>query len=160
MFLLGANEWHSLSSIISRMKHIMSQVLIKKEGVHMTAWERFRGKSSRLAATRCKDFMGRIQENMVFFQRLNRFHPTGYKLRQVCSAVDMKRVTKKGFPTGCYFYRLSTYDDIELALPIRDYQEFDFPMHERRYISYKFIGTVITRDKVVTKGKIYEVPPM
>jgi len=160
MFLLGANKWHSLSSIISKMENIMSKVSILRDGMFVTQWDKFRTRSNRDTAIKCKDYIGRIQENMVFFQRLTKLHPTGYKLRQVCSAVDMKRIDKAGFPNGCYFYKLSTYDTVEKALPIRDYSKFKFPRHERRYISYKFIGTVITKDKVIIEGKIDEVSPM
>ena len=112
MFLLGANKWHSLASIIDKMEEIMSSVVVHRDGIKMTVWEKFRGKRSRVESTRCKDYIGRVQENMVFFQRLNKFHPTGYKLMQVRSVVDMKRINKKGFPNGCYFYRLSTYSKI------------------------------------------------
>jgi len=157
MFLLGANEWHSLHDIIRKMEGLMSQVPIKKDGVVTNQWDKFRGKSSRDLAIKCKDFVGRIQENMVFFQRLNKLHPTGYKLRQVNSAVDMKRVDKKGFSNGCFYYRLSTYDHFDQALPIRDYSEFTFPLHERKYVSYKFVGTIVTHDKVIKQGKMNEV---
>jgi len=154
MFLLGANQWHSLSKIIDKMEVIMSRTTCKSNGVHMTIWEKFRGKSSRDSAIRCKDFVGRIQENMGFFQRLNKLHPTGYKLMQVHASVDMKRITKKGFVNGCYFYRLSTHDSMDLALPIRDYSRFKFPRHERKYVNYKFIGKIITMDKVISEGKV------
>jgi len=149
MFLLGVNKWHSLASILDQMEEIMSSKVINRDGAKMTAWEKFKGKSGRIDSPRCKDYIGRVQENMVFFQRLNKLHPTGYKLMQVRSAVDMKRINKSGFPNGCYFYRLSTYSKIEEALPIRDFSRFKFPMHERKYVSYKFIGTIITKDKVI-----------
>jgi len=152
LFLLGANKWHNLANIIDQMEELMSGKVINKDGISMTAWERFRGKSSREASLRCKDYIGRVQENMVFFQRLNKLHPTGYKLRQVRSAVDMKRISKKGFSNGCYYYRLSTYSNIDKALPIRDFSKFTFPRHERKYVSYKFIGTIITKDKIINRG--------
>jgi hypothetical protein len=157
MFLLGANKWHKLSNIIEKMEEIMSNVVINRDGMKFTAWEKFKGKTSRAASKRCKDYVGRVQENMVFFQRLNKLHPTGYKLMQVCSAVDMKRIDKQGFPSGCYLYRLSTYENIEEALPIRDFSDFVFPSHERKYINYKFVGTIITHDKVITEGVLDEV---
>ncbi len=151
MFLLGANEWHSLSSIVNRMEKVMSPIMVKRDGILINTWDKFRGKRSRKDAIKCKDHIGRIQENMVFFQRLSRFHPYGYKLRQVCSAVDIKRVSRSGFPNGCYYYRLSTYDSVEKSLPIRDYSKFEFPLHESKYISSKFIGTIIS------KGELNEV---
>jgi hypothetical protein len=156
MFLLGANKWHSLSSIVCKMEEIMSIKSIRKNGVRITLWDKFRGKSSRYNAIRCKDYVGRIQENMLFFQRLTRLHPTGYKLRQVCSAVDIKREDKKGFPIGCFSYRLSTYGSVEESLPIRDYSQFTFPRNERKYVSYKFIGTIMTSTKT-KEGKTDEV---
>jgi len=160
MFLLGANEWHSLHDIIGKMEEIMSDIYIKREGVRMTLWEKFRGRSSRDNAIKSKDYVGRVQENMIFFQRLSKLHPYGYKLRQVFSAVDIKRVNREGFSNGCYYYRLSTYKYKPLALPIRDYSGFDFPLHERKYISYKFIGTIVTKDKIITEGKVDEMSSM
>jgi hypothetical protein len=157
MFLLGANKWNSLGDIISKMEEIMSQRVISRDGVKMTAWDKFRGKASRVGALRNKDYIGRVQENMVFFQRLNKLHPTGYKLRQVCAAVDMKRIDKAGFPNGCYYYRLSTYDSMDQALPIRDYSDFTFPKKEGKYVSYKFVGTIVTHDKVITEGILNEM---
>ena len=157
MFLLGANRWHSLSNIITKMEEIMSKVFVRKGGIKINLWDKFRGKSSRESALRCKDSVGRVQENMIFFQRLNKLHPTGYKLRQVFSSVDMKRVSKRGFPSGCFSYRLSTYITIEEALPKRDYSNFTFPLHERKYVSYKFIGTIITKDKVIIKGELNDM---
>lgn len=157
MFALGANKWHKLSDIINKMEEIMSNQIINRDGVTLTAWDKFKSKASRSSSLRCKDYVGRVQENMVFFQRLNRLHPTGYKLMQVYAAVDMKRINKRGFPRGCYFYRLSTYNNINEALPIRDFSNFKFPRHERKYVSHKFVGTIITKDKIITEGVLNEV---
>ena len=160
MFLLGANIWNPLSEIVDKMEEIMSLRTIKIEGLSKTAWERFRGKGNREAATRCKDYIGRIQENMVFFQRLNKLHPTGYKLMQVCCAVDMKRIDKSGFSNGCFFYKLHTYSSMEESLPIRDYRDFKFPRHERKYVNSKFIGKIYTKDKIISEGVCHEVSQM
>jgi len=157
MFLLGANEWHDLGDIVHKMEEIMSKIIINKDGINITAWDKFRGKVSRTTSIKCKDFIGRIQENMIFFQRLNKFHPTGYKLMQVCTAVDMKRTSKVDFPNGYYQYRLSTYDNIKEALPIRDFSQFNFPKNKYKYMNYKFIGTIVTRDKIITKGVLNEM---
>ena len=97
---------------------------------------------------------------MVFFQRLAKLHPYGYKLKQACSAVDIKRVSSEDFPNGIFYYRLSTYDNTKQALPVRDYKEFKFPRHECKYVNYKFIGTIVTKNKIVSKGKINEMPQM
>ena len=157
MFLLGANKWHSLGDIIAKMEDIMTNIIVSRDGVRMTAWDRFKSKKSREASLKSKDFVGRIQENMIFFQRLNKLHPTGYKLMQTCSAVDMKRISKAGFPNGCFEYRLSTYDSMEKALPIRDFREFNFPRYASKYVSYKFVGTIITQNKVISKGVVNEM---
>jgi len=152
LFLLGSNEWHNLNSIMKKLSKIMSSVVIVRNNVEITMWEVFRNRSYQLNAHRSKDFLGKVQENMVFFQRLSMLHPSGYKLRQVCSAVDIKRTAKKGFINGLYFYRLSTYSDIDKAFPTRDYTEYIFPKHERKYVNYKFIGRTITRDKEIFRG--------
>lgn len=154
MYLLGCNDWHSLNKIVDKIIVVMSEIVVNKEGKKTNAWERFRSKISRTDAVKCKDYIGRIQENMLFFQRLTKLHPAGYKLRQVSSAIDIKRVSKKGFSNGSYSYRLSTYSTPEEALPIRDYKNFEFPRHERKYVNYKFIGKIITRDKIVSEGVV------
>jgi len=157
MFLLGANKWHELNLIIHKMEEIMSKRFINKDGLRVSAWDKFKGKTSREASLRSKSHIGRVQENMIFFQRLNKLHPTGYKLMQVCSAVDMKRINKDGFPNGCYSYRLSTYSNIEEALPIRDFSKFKFVKYKGKYTGTKFIGTIITHDQVRIKGVLDEV---
>jgi len=154
MFLLGANKWHNLSTIMEKMKEVMSSIPVIDNSVLTNAWEQFRGKRGRENATRCKDYIGRIQENMIFFQRLTKLHPCGYKLRQVYSAVDIKVVSKVGFENGLYYYRLSTYDTFKEALPIRDYKDFKFINDENKYLSNKFVGTIITKDKTLFKGSI------
>lgn len=143
LFLLGCNKWHSLSLIIKKLSFCMSNIEILYKGRTITAWEGFRGKEGRFNARICKDYIGRVKENMIFFQRLSGFHPSGYKLRQVGAAIDIKRVSKAGFNSGSFYYRLSTYNDIRKALPIRDFSKFKFPMHKNRYIHDKFIGTII-----------------
>ncbi len=156
LYLLGANEWHSLSTIISKLEEYTSNILLNnaiiKETGYKTAWEKFRGKSSRSLGQKCKDYIGRIQENFVFFQRLSMSHPSGYKLYQARAAVDIKRINKTGFEQGAFFYKLSTYNSMKKALPIKDFSRFTFPKHEGRYISYKFIGTIVTKDKIIKGG--------
>ena len=36
--------------------------------------------------------------------------------------------------------------------PIRDYTKFTMPKHEKKYVSHKFIGTVVTKDNSVVQG--------
>lgn len=154
LFLLGSNVWHSLPSIIKKLSQLMSSQEVIKNNKKMTLWELFKNRSYKSESVKSKDYIGKIQENFVFFQRLSHNHPYGYKLRQVNSAVDIKRSNMEGFSNGLYSYRLSTYKDKRRAFPIRDYREFDFPKQEHKYINYKFIGKIITRDKVIDRGKL------
>jgi len=153
LFLLGANEWHSLSDIISKLEEYSSSVLLRRSVVkkygHHTAWDQFRGRRGRLEAKTSKDYVGRMQENFIMLQRLSQMHPYGYKLHQVFSAIDIKRISRKGFSNGLYFYRLSTYPTQQQAFPIKDFSNFTFPQHETRYVSKKFIGTIVTKDRVI-----------
>jgi hypothetical protein len=153
LWLLGANQWHSFSVILDKLRTYMSEIP-SKDPRFDNVWDKFRGKSSRHQAFKCKDYAGRIQENFLFFQRLARLHPYGYKLRQVKAAIDYKRVSKRGISNGVYFYRLSTYDSVRDAWPIRDYKRYTFPKHERKYVSYKFLGTIITKDKRIVQGVV------
>lgn len=153
LFLLGANEWHSLAKVVKKLALYMSTIPIDSPTpIINNAWDKFRGKAERSDAIRCKDFVGRIQENFIFFQRLTRRHPYGYKLKQVGSAIDIKRVSKEGMPNGLFYYRLSTCSKPENAWPERDYTNFTFPKHERKYVSYKFIGRVETKDHTIFHG--------
>ena len=154
LFLLGCNKWHSLTSILDKLSNIMSSEKVFKNNCEMTLWEIFKNRNCRGDVIKSKDYKGKVQENFVFFQRLSKLHPYGYKLRQVFSAVDIKRESKRGFSSGLYYYRLSTYDNIESALPIRDFSKFKFPKHEHKYVNYKFIGTIRTKDKEIIKGVV------
>jgi len=158
LFLLGANKWHSLASIVKRLETYTSCIeldesIVKEQG-YRTAWDKFRGKTSRSFARSSKDYIGRVQENFIMLQRLSQRHPYGYKLHQVCSAIDVKRSDMRGFPQGFFSYRLSTYNKQAIALPIKDFTEFTFPKDEGNYISRKFIGTVVTIDKVIKSGVV------
>jgi len=158
LFLLGANEWHSLTDIVKKLEEYTSEIplklsIVRSKGYH-TAWDKFRGKISRQDASVAKDYVGRIQENFIMLQRLSMMHPYGYKLHQVCAALDIKRMSMTGFSQGVYFYRLSTYQDQAKALPIKDFSSFTFPRHEGKYISKKFIGTIVTMDKTIVEGQV------
>jgi len=146
LFLLGSNEWHSLNVIVSKLSEIMLLEKMVKNGINMNAWELFRDRSYQKNPAKSKDYLGKIQENFLFFQRLSQLHPYGYKLMQVSSSVDIKRVSSSGFTHGLFYYRLSTYNSPEESIPIRDFSEFIFHSHKNRYINYKFIGKIITND--------------
>ena len=153
LWLLGANQWHIFPVVLDKLRSYMS-LIDSRDSRFDNTWEKFRGKSARHRAFKCKDYAGRVQENFLFLQRLSRLHPYGYKLRQVKAAIDYKRVSKLGISNGIYYYRLSTYNNISDAWPIRDYKKYTFPQHERKYISYKFLGTIITKDKRIIQGVV------
>jgi len=158
LYLLGANKWHSLTDIVNKLEKYTSQIplklsIVKSKGYH-TAWDKFRGKSSREYASVAKDYIGRIQENFIMLQRLSMMHPYGYKLHQAHAALDIKRKSKRGFEQGVHSYRLSTYRDQSDALPIKDFSGFTFPRHEGKYISRKFIGTIVTKDRTIVEGQV------
>jgi len=50
--------------------------------------------------------------------------PYGYKLKQVCASIDMKRISKDGFPNGIFYYKLHTYDNMEEAVPKKDRSKY------------------------------------
>lgn len=162
LYLLGSNEWHELKEILEKTQELSSTMpaLLKTlDGLVSTnQWDRFRRKTPKsMDISRSKDVTGRIQENFVFMQRLTCHHPSGYKLRQACAAIDLKKVSKEGFSNGLIYYRLSTYSTELEALPIRNFQEYDFSEKERKYYTYRFIGTIITKDSVYKNGKEVKV---
>jgi hypothetical protein len=156
MYLLGCNQWHDYKIIERKVEEFLSNIMIveKRAGVlvDISVWDKFKSKLPKSSINRSKDVMGRIRENMVFFQRLTKLHPCGYKLRQVYAAVDIKKVSKDGFPNGLFYYRLSTYNTEKEAIPIRDYSEFAFSSSGGKFVSKKFIGKIITKDKVLLSG--------
>ena len=156
LFLLGSNEWHSLTAIVKKLEEYTSGIslrksVVKEKGYH-SAWDKFRGKSSRIFAASSKDYIGRIQENFVMLQRLSKMHPYGYKLHQVQAALDVKRESKRGFEQGIYYYRLSTYGSMAESLPIKDFSNFDFPSDGYKYINKRFIGTIVVKESQVVKN--------
>ncbi len=161
LFLLGCapegeGDWHSFPVFLDKLREYFSSIPCRNKNKFFVrnCWEEFKSKSERPGAVRTKDYIGRIQENMFLLQRLTQLYPYGYKLRQVGAAIDIKRVSKEGFPHGLYYYRLSVYKNIEDALPLRDFSNFEFSCHERKFINYKFIGKTVTADKVIVQGVI------
>ena len=124
LYLLGSNEWHTYQEVRKKMEEFATTVeFIKRKDRYVyktNVWKEFQRKTAKVDSVTSKDIFGRINENMIFFQRLTKHHPSGYKLYQVRSAVDIKRVSKKGFLNGIFYYRLSTYDKQENAFPIKD----------------------------------------
>lgn len=128
LYLLGANKWHPFGAVRDKMKEFASTVKVTRRDRAVPretdVWTEFERKTAKPTAVTSKDVFGRINENMVFLQRLSKLHPYGYKLRQVRAAVDIKRVSKEGFPNGIFYYRLSTYETIREAIPIKDSSQF------------------------------------
>lgn len=157
LYILGANRWHELSVILPKIQEIMMgmSVVQRTKGQECTytdAWKMFKEKAPKSSNDRSKDIIGRIQENFVFFQRLTRLHPCGYKLRQVGAALDIRRVSSKKRPNGVWYYMLHTYETEAEAWPTRDYSKFDLTKGASRFVTYKFIGKIITADKTVFQG--------
>ncbi len=151
LFLLEANEWHSLPDILKKMEEYMSEIPSKSNKL-VSEWDKYRTKGVRDFATRGKDFIGKIQENFILLQRLSQLNPYGYKLRQVGASIDIKRVDKKGFLNGMYYYRLTTHGNENKAYPLRDFRKFTFPKTENKFVSMKFLGTVLTKKRTIKNG--------
>jgi len=99
LILLGANEWHSLKKIATKMEEVMSAKPKKKEiggkTVETTLWADFFDKPSRNGASKPKDGMGRIEQNFKVLQRLPRpgkaeNNSYGIKLAQFGMCIDME----------------------------------------------------------------------
>lgn len=155
LYELGANEWHEFTKVMKRIEEIAAQVpastLINGKKYTTNQWENFRSKRPK-AGTNSKDYIGRLRENFIFMQRLSCHHPSGYKLRQAHASLDLKKVTKPGFSSGVYYYRLGTYETEKESIPVRDFSEYVFDKDERHFYTYKFVGKIITRDKVIYEG--------
>lgn len=157
LYVLGANRWHELSVFLPKIQEIMMAMPVTQrtkgqECTYTDAWKMFKEKAPKSSNERSKDIIGRIQENCVFFQRLTRLHPCGYKLRQVGAALDIRRVSSKKRPNGVWYYMLHTYDTEAEAWPTRDYSKFDLTKGAKRFVTYRFIGKIITADKTVFQG--------
>jgi hypothetical protein len=148
LYLLGSNQWHELSVLIPKIQEVMENIqIIKREKGDVcstNAWKIFKEKLPSSYSNINKSIVGKIQENFIFMQRLTGLHPSGYKLRQVFAALDYKRVSCSNMSSGMWYYRLSTYDNMEQAIPTRDFSEFDAPKNHKKYVTSKFIGKIIT----------------
>ena len=119
LYLLGANSWHPYKQIRDEMEKFMSSISVVYNGKSSTSWEKFSRKTPREGANKTRDIFGKIHENMIIMQRLNKLNPYGYKLRQVSAAIDIKRISVENISKGIYLYRLSTYDSPEKAIPMK-----------------------------------------
>ena len=155
LYLLGANEYHSFVDVKTKTRELMEQMTTSKKSAKdagVSAWQDFIGKTPKGSPKRSKDETGRIQENMIFMQRLAGQHPSGYKLRQACASVDIKKVTKDGLPNGAIFYRLSTFGSFDDSLPTRDIESYEPAPTEKKYFSRKFMGKIVTKEGTFVGG--------
>jgi hypothetical protein len=107
LFLLGGNEWHPYPLVRSKIEDGMIKEFNKRKE---NAWEKFSHKNSS------KDVYGRILMNYKILQRLGGINPYGYKLKQLCSCIDIKRDYTK-----MYYFKLNTnFSDESLVKPIYD----------------------------------------
>jgi len=152
LYLLGCNEWHEFKEILSMTQKIASSMPSKMNTpngiIDTNQWEKFRRRIPKEGTSNSKSLIGRIQENFTFMQRLSCHHPSGFKLMQAHASLDMKKVSKDGFLGGILYYRVQIHPTIEESIPTRDLSEYNFGEEEKRYYTYKFVGTVITKDTI------------
>lgn len=148
LYLLGCNRWHDFRSVLNKTKELMSTIKIidYKTKTSQDLWSKFKHKYPDRGVLKSKDFIGRIQENFIFMQRLGCNHPAGYKLRQAHSALDIKKVSKRGFSNGLYYYRLSTYSNEVESYPIRDFSEYSIHSTDYRHFKKNFVGVIIVNE--------------
>lgn len=128
LYLLGCNTYHSLFSILGKIKKVMPN------------WGKFKYKEHRRCSRSNKGYIGRLIENYFFFQRISSLNPYGYKLRQVYAALDIKILSHNDLGKVFYF-RLSTYNNFKNSLPERDlsgYNGKDMNKYKGR-----FVGNII-----------------
>ena len=116
LYLLGSNKWHEQNMVINKIADVMSKIESRKG---ISSWQKFSGRLPRekggKTALTAKDDIGRIHQNYRVIQRLGGLNPCGYKLFQVGSCIDIKRVKD-----GRWFYRLNTIST-EPLFDISDY---------------------------------------
>ena len=105
LYLLGSNSWHEQVIVINKIAEVMSKVIDKKTG--KSSWQKFcsklpREKGGQTALT-AKDEQGKIEQNYRVIQRLGGLNPCGYKLSQLGSSINIRRVKD-----GRWYYRLNT----------------------------------------------------
>jgi hypothetical protein len=118
LFLLGSNEWHTYVEIKNKMKDIL---ILKYNRHGKNLWESFENKEPRSSAILVKDTYGKIVDNFKILQRLGGINPYGYKLKQLCSCIDIKRDKD-----GLYYFRLNTsFENEDLVKPLYDIKDYE-----------------------------------
>lgn len=97
LFLLGANKYYTYFKIHDVMEEVMDKIMVynPKDKETKSAWIRFLNRSEREDAINTKDIQGRIHGNFRTMQRLGGVNPYGYKLKQICCCVDIRKVYNK-----------------------------------------------------------------
>lgn len=85
LYELGANEYHYFDNVIKKIEKLMDNVKISK---YKTLWDNFIGKVPHNSISG-KDEIGRIFSNYCTLQRIGGCHPYGWKLKQVCTCIDI-----------------------------------------------------------------------
>jgi len=104
LYLLGANTWHEYTKVYNKISQLMTEII---DGRKRSSWSKFANRSPRktegIEVSTAKDDEGRIKQNMRVLQRLKGIHPYGYKLKQLCACIDVKRGKN-----GKFLFRLNT----------------------------------------------------
>lgn len=119
LFLLGANEWHCFGDVRTKMQEDMSTR--RSPGNKHSSWEKFSLRGAREGASITKDLMGRIVQNFRTLQRLGGVHPYGWKLKQLCSSIDIKRESD-----SIWYFKLNTnWDNMNSVAPFYDISAYN-----------------------------------
>lgn len=107
LFILGANQWHPFRDVdasndVRRQVEACMRTKYAKNSI-LSLWTKFSEKAQKDGAIASKDVNGRLRDGYKLLKRLGGLHPYGYKLKQVCACIDIKRDE-----SGMYYFRLNT----------------------------------------------------
>ena len=141
LYLLGSNKWHEQVLVINKISEIMDNI---KDKHGKSSWQKFssrlpREKGGKTALT-AKDDIGRIHQNYRVIQRLGGLNPCGYKLKQLNSCIDIKRIKD-----GRWCYRLNT-NSISPIFDISEYSKFKMVKREVEVVN------IVKDEEVIDSG--------
>ena len=117
LYLLGCNEWHEYKDVYNTIYEVLNTTFDSRG---KNCWKKFTSRSAR-SNINAKDDEGRIKHNYRTLQRLGGTNPFGYKLKQVCSSVHVKREAD-----GKFYYMLKTdWKNMDEAKPGFDFSAYD-----------------------------------
>ncbi len=154
LYLLGANKYHSYFSLFDMMKRVMSGMNTKKLNENkelIDSWTWFANKKARNNALKAKDLAGRIHDNMKTLQRLGGVNPYGYKLKQLCVCIDIRRIKSKEVENGEWEYRLNT--KFSSTEDVKPYYFYNF-----KKTSISCVGEKKIKLKVVNRSSNEVIP--